>query len=68
MKKIVPVPVMCSESGQSLPIPNFKRRPHLLAFDRAHVVASGPRRSSERDACFPAMGVFAKAAMWCAYL
>jgi hypothetical protein len=37
-------------------------------FDCAHVAALGPRRSLERDVCFRAMGVVAKAAMWCAYL
>jgi hypothetical protein len=62
------VPVIRSAMGRSLPMPNSKRQSHSLALERDHVAASGPRSSFGRDACFPAMGVVARAAMWWAYL
>jgi hypothetical protein len=68
MKKMVPVPVIRSAIDRSLPMPNSKRRPHLLALECNHVAAFGPRSSFGRDACFPVMGVVARAAMWWAYL
>jgi hypothetical protein len=68
IKKMEPVPVIRSAMGRSLPMPNSERRPHSLALERDHVAASGRRSSFGRDACFPAMGVLARAAMWWAYL
>jgi hypothetical protein len=63
MKKMVSVRVIYSAMGRSLPMPNSKRRPHSLALERDHVAALGPQSSFGSDACFPAMGVVARAAM-----
>ena len=68
-KKMVPVLAMRSEAGRFWPMPNSKRRPHSLAWERDHVVALGPRSNLVRETCFPAIGAEApRAVIWCAYL
>ena len=50
MKNMVPVSVLSSEGRRVLPMPNYKRRPHSLAFDLYQVEASGPWCSFVREA------------------